>query len=124
MPIAKSRPLSSDVRRRIKTFHRSGGGTASWQEIADSIGRITGAAIRNYVENGSNVQNPEMAARIVRVLEHYENERDGVAQSPQHTQNELPTSQILTSDISLEQLLRLISAKGFNVSVTMAGVEF
>src|SRR5262245_51535866 len=111
MPLSKSRPLSSDVRARLKKFHKSGGGTASWQDIADAITGLTGAAIRNYVEKGSNVQNPQTAARIVRVLEHYENERDGVAQVVKSHEGAVAKH----NDFSLEHLMGLISAKGYIV---------
>ncbi len=124
MPLAKSRPLSADVRDRLMKFHRSAGGEASWQEIADAIKGITGAAIRNYVVNGGNVQNPQTAERIVRVLEQHENERDGVAQTPRAAGKDVGASKTLIGELSLEHLIQLIAAKGFKVSITRAGEEF
>jgi hypothetical protein len=111
--MSKAKPLSQDVRKRLLAFHTSGGGEASWQDIADAITGISGPSIAKYIVKGTKVQNPQTADRIVRVLEHYEKERDGVAQAPE---SRVPTS----NDFSLEHLMGLISAKGYIVSVKMA----
>jgi hypothetical protein len=113
--MSKAKPLSPDIRKRLRAFHTSGGGEASWQDIADAITGISGPSMANYVVKGTKVQNPQTADRILRVLEHYEKERDGVTQLAQ-APDPVPTS----NDFSLEHLMGLISAKGYAVSVTMA----
>lgn len=111
-------PLTKEVRARLQRFREDG---STLQDIGNALG-ISGAFVSKLLNpkgpaNISTIHIP----RIIKTLEHHEQlsgyapkKEPGIASSSNPTKLE---------DFPLEDLIRAISAKGFEVSVTPRGVR-
>jgi hypothetical protein len=103
-------PLTADTRARINRFREDG---STLKDIGDAF-EISGAFVSKLLNpkapaNISTIHIP----RIIKALEHHE-QKSGYA--PKKEQAAVPFSKL--EDLPLEDLIRAISAKGFDVSVT------
>ena len=111
-------PLTQDVRARLHRF-REGGSTL--QDIGNALG-ISGAFVSKLLNpkapaNISSIHIP----RMIKTLEHHE-QLNGYA--PKKEPEAVPSSNhAKLEDFPLEDLIRAISAKGFDVSVTPRAVR-
>jgi hypothetical protein len=103
-------PLTPELRARLNRFREDG---STLKDIGDALG-ISGAFVSKLLNpkapaNISTIHIP----RIIKTLEQYE-QTSGYA--PKKDQAAAPSSKL--EDLPLEDLIRAISAKGFDVSVT------
>jgi predicted transcriptional regulator len=104
-------PLTEAVRARLQRFRESG---STLQDIGNALG-ISGAFVSKLLNpkgpaNISSIHIP----RIMKTLEHHEQLNGFVPK----TEQDVTTSSTKLENLPLEDLIRAISAKGFDVSVT------
>jgi hypothetical protein len=111
-------PLTAEVRGRLKRFRDDG---STLKDIGDALG-ISGAFVSKLLKKDApaNISTAHIP-RIIKTLEHHE-QLSGYA--PKKEQAAAQSSKFpKLEDLPLEDLIRAISAKGFDVSVTPKTVK-
>ena len=111
-------PLTAEVRARLNRFREDG---STLKDIGDALG-ISGAFVSKLLnpKDPANISTKHIP-RIIKTLEHHE-QTNGYA--PKKEQADASSSKFSKlEDLPLEDLIRAISAKGFDVSVTPRAVR-
>ncbi len=108
-------PLTVTVRDRIKSFNKS----ASWAEIGKALG-LSGTFSKRIVIDGENIRSKHIP-RIRLALETAEHDRDNDTDKTTETFHPPTTDETQDrtdrKELSLEQLVEAITAKGYNCTV-------
>ncbi len=110
--LSKDGPLSKDVRVRLKKFREKGYTLA---QIGTRLG-FSGAFISQLLNDSTPARIRSIhVPGLVQAIEHAEIE-EGLVKGPRPGKSQPATSD--ASQLPLEELIRAISAKGFDVTVT------
>jgi hypothetical protein len=111
-------PLSKDVRARLQRFREDG---STLREIGTALG-ISGAFVSKLLnpQDPANISSIHIP-RIIKVLEHHEQAK---SYAPKKESEAKPSPTLIElENLPLEDLLRAISAKGVDVSVTQRALR-